>query len=814
MRTGIMVSFLTLSLLSLCAGGFAQKQLKLIPNPREVEFTQGETLLSREWIICLENGDQEDASAAQALAEEAKMLFGWDWNMAQNIPDKNFILLKKYNIEGNEPELFKEQGYILTIDSRSIVIEGADSTGRFYGIQTLRQILRNAQDRSIPQLRIKDYPALKWRGISDDISRGQVSQVDDFKDIVRQLAFYKINLYQPYMEDMFRFETDPDIGKDRGAVTKKEMAALVEEGKKNHVLITPVFECLGHQDRLLSLPENRKYAERQDPEKEPWSFSPVNEEAFQFVTQLIDEICAVVPSPFFHIGGDESFDVGEGTSKEQVKKDGIGKVHADYFSRLNRYIRDKHNRRMMLYADMILGHPEAMEYMDKDSIMIDWHYDPDYNFESVRKLKDAGFKSIITSPGIWSWACYHPNLSAAFKNVSKAADAAKKENLMGCITSSWGDHGAENLRVNNWPGYAFSGAAEWEADTPNEERFLRRFVALHLGNDIQELADTIKLLGSDKYFSASQAFSLLHKTLKIKQNDPEYSGKLSSMKQSMEAVRKVLTAQKQKVKFYRDYMDNLDDVARRNMYLADRDTTLDRIAKLLGDKPSGDLPREKQEQILKDLIQTRDTLIEITGAYPRYWLARNKYPKLDFNQARLQGQIAQIQEFITLAKRGELTIEKPPWGVWFWYPDNDPTTETGKGTRYFVRMFNLEKKPVSATLKCWADDKATFYMNGERIMRVNFHDQPRIKTFTSPLKQGENILAVEGYNSIGAAAVLLEMEMTFEDKTILQLTGDDEWLSTQDTVVDWNKIKPTNGNWQKVKLLGKGLIKPWDYIDW
>ena len=73
-------------------------------------------------------------------------------------------------------------------------------------------------------------------------------------------------------EKVFRFDTDPEIGKERGAVTKKEMAQMVQEARKNHIVLTPVFECLGHQDRLLSLPENRKYAEVQDQNETPWSF--------------------------------------------------------------------------------------------------------------------------------------------------------------------------------------------------------------------------------------------------------------------------------------------------------------------------------------------------------------------------------------------------------------------------------------------------------------------------------------------------------------------------------------------------------------
>ena len=120
---------------------------------------------------------------------------------------------------------------------------------------------------------IMDYPALEWRGVSDDMSRGQVSTIEDFKSIIRQLAFYKKNLYLPYIEDMYSFNADPNIGKDRGAITKSEMEQMVLEAKKNHIVLCPVFESLGHQDRLLSLPENRKYAEIQEPDKAPVLFT-------------------------------------------------------------------------------------------------------------------------------------------------------------------------------------------------------------------------------------------------------------------------------------------------------------------------------------------------------------------------------------------------------------------------------------------------------------------------------------------------------------------------------------------------------------
>jgi hypothetical protein len=806
--------YLTFPLFFMSNSGFAEKQLKLIPVPREISFEKGEIPLSGDWKIFVPGDNQEDLFAADLLSGEAAVCLGWKWEITREKPLRNYILLEEYAFDPGEPGLFLKQGYTLTIDDDLIAIRGATAAGRFYGIQTLRQILRNVINKAIPKLTIKDYPAMEWRGISDDISRGQVSNLEDFKEIVRDLAFYKKNLYQPYIEDMFRFDADPNIGSDRGAVTKTEMEALVREATQYHVVVSPVFECLGHQDRLLSLPENRKYAEIQDPGGRPWSFAPMNEDTFEFVTQLIDEMAALTPSPFFHIGGDESFDVGKGQSKKMVEKYGIGRVHADYFSRLNSYIKVKHNRRMMVYADMILRHPEAMAYMPKDCIMIDWRYSPDDDYKTTAKLKEAGFEHIITSPGIWSWASYYPNFPWAFRNIAHAAEAAKKENLLGCITSSWGDNGAENLRQNNWVGYAYSAAALWEKDTPDPERFLRRFVALHLGDDSEELAEAFRLLGWYDYLDMNYLGNGFHRTAKLKTKDKAWLDKLDEFSRNMEKVRDLTKGHRDNLRFKKDYLDIVDHVVRRNLYLASRDKTLDRIAQTLKDRESGDLAGEEQRQILQDLTGLRDELVKLTGEYPELWLRRNKFPKLEDNMIRLHGEIALLQDYITQALRGELSAEKPPWGQWFWYPDEDPTKETGEGNRYFVRILDLEEKPEAAAIQCWADDKAQVYINGDRTVSVEYGDRPKTRDITSRLKKGRNILAVEGYNAIGAAGILLEIRITFSDKSVLQVTGDEGWLTTDKAVKNWNTKAPKGRSWTNIKILGTGLVQPWDFIDW
>jgi hexosaminidase len=825
-RKGISIIAIPLAC-ALIVSALATEELMLVPMPREVSPLGWETPLAADWVICVPDKNPDDQYAAEVLAKEAEDCFGWPWKIVEKAPEEHYVLLKDVtrkdtgmilhdgSVLGHDvPELFLEQGYLLTTERDRIIIEAPTAVGRFYGVQTLRQLLRTADAHAIPQLKIKDYPALQWRGISDDISRGQVSTLQDFKEIIRQLVFYKKNIYQPYIEDMFTFDTDPNIGKDRGAITKSEMAQMVAEAKRNHIVLTPVFECLGHQDRLLSLPENRKYAEIQDPDRSPWSFSPVNPDALKFVEELITELAEATPSPFFHIGGDEAFDVGTGTSEKRVKKIGIGRVHAEYFTRLHDFLKEQHNRQIMLYSDMLLHHPEALQYLPKDTILVDWHYGLEDKFPSIKTLKDAGFKNIIASPGIWSWASFYPNFKRAFTNVANFTTVAKQEQLMGCITSSWGDNGAENLRENNWIAYAFSAAAEWEAETPDPDKFLKRYVAVRYGVDSPDLAKAEKTLGWLEYFDVANPGQLLHRSPTIRPYEDALLEKMASLETDMKTVRQIVATWRDKVRFDRSHLDSIDHAAHRYYYMAERYRTLDGIARTLADKKSGELPLTQQSEIIGELNSIRSEWIDLTAEYEHLWLRRNKFPKLDFNLERMQKQAAELSDLIVLAEAGNLAVYEEPQPVWFWYPEKEPTLEAEKGNKYFVRVIDLKQRPVSARIKCWADDKATVFLNGEKVLEATYGEPAVVRRVSRLLKTGKNYLAIEGYNMAGAAGILVNLSIRLADRTTLQITGDEEWATSNRATWHWKTRDPKGRKWIKVKLLGKGLMKPWDSIDW
>jgi hexosaminidase len=647
-----------LMVMAFCANSFAVEGFRLVPMPREIVATDGTAHLSAEWKICINNNDCNDNQAAMLLAEEVKSCCGWNWEIVCKMPPRRYILLRVQPLQGHEPDLYKEQGYSLTVEAQRIIVEAPTVTGRFYGIQTLRQLIRASSKGKVSQLAIVDYPALEVRGISDDVSRGQMATVEDFKSTIRQLAFYKMNLYQPYIEDLFEFSTDPYIGSGTGRITKDEMAQIAAEAKRNHMILAPVFECLGHQSRLLAVPGLREYGEIDQRHGElSWvaPFQPADPNALEFVKRLIDEMSQACSSPFFHIGGDEAYLVGTGRSKHLVEKIGKGRVFAEYFTQLHDYITSRHHRRMMLYGDSLLEHPETLQMTPKDCIIVDWHYGGE-EFPSVRTLKNAGFTSIVASPNIWAEDAFYPEFGAGrkgLKNIGAFAAAAKQEKILGVITSRWGGSGDEDLRENGWLGYAFTAAASWQKDIPDTNQFVTFFSVNQYGTDLPMMAEAERLLGWQRHSALYADFHTV--TLRAVKEDQLQGMKV--LRADMQQVRSFVRRLRGQVRYCDDHLDSMDLVARRYLYMIERDMILDQIARVVAQKKWSELPSEQQAKIVSELVLLREELKSITAEFERLWLRHNKFPDVGYHLKRLHSQIVEIQDLIYDAKDGRLTVK-------------------------------------------------------------------------------------------------------------------------------------------------------------
>lgn len=195
------------------------------------------------------------------------------------------------NLEINVEETEKE-AYSLDIESDRIKIAAKSSAGAFYAIQTLRQILRHDE---VPCCHIEDYPDFEVRGVYHDITRRKVPKLETLKNFVDELAYYKINSLQLYVEQCFPFEEYLDGLKPEESITAEEIKELDKYCIENFIELVPSLATFGHLYDLLQKDKYRHLCEIEDyePDQVTWiermkhhTIDPLKPENFKKALQL------------------------------------------------------------------------------------------------------------------------------------------------------------------------------------------------------------------------------------------------------------------------------------------------------------------------------------------------------------------------------------------------------------------------------------------------------------------------------------------------------------------------------------------------
>ncbi len=351
-----------------------------------------------------------------------------------------------------------EQGYLLNCDDSQVYIYSETPQGLFYGLQTLLQLFNsNDMKSSVNSVIILDYPLLKIRGISDDISRGQAPKISNLKKFIKILSHYKINQYYlVYIQDMYQFRNHPNIGKDRGAYSKEEVEDLFNYAKKYFVDLIPIFQTTGHWDNILHQKEYWEYGEFPGSN----SLNIANPKIYDLLDEMIGELRESFKSDYFHIAADESWDVGKLASKEYIKQYGIGQAYLNHYKKIYDIAKSHGYKKILIYHDILYKYDEVLKGLPKDMIIMYWEYNPKKKHPVVDKIKEFNFDFVV-SPSIMDFNRLFPSISKAEKNILDLTHYGYQKGCVGEITSSWGDYNNKEIRENRIYGFIFSGVVGW-----------------------------------------------------------------------------------------------------------------------------------------------------------------------------------------------------------------------------------------------------------------------------------------------------------------------------------------------------------------
>ncbi|PRZ25293.1 beta-N-acetylhexosaminidase [Flavobacterium granuli] len=400
-----MVRSFLFSLLLCSVMSFGQ-EVNIIPQPVQVTTNTGSFVINPKTSLVVSN--KTDNATAAFLNEYLSDYYGFKLPIVKKAA-KNYI---KFNSLKNVKGL-KAEGYSLKSDSKGVIIAGNSAIGTFYGMQTLIQLLplEKSDALKIAAVDVKDEPRFVYRGAMLDVAR-HFFPVSFVKKFIDYLALHKLNYFhwhltedQGWRIEIKKYPKLTEIGSHRngsivgrypgkgndntpegGFYTQEEVKDIVKYASDRFITVIPEIEMPGHSsaaiaaypmlscfpDEKTEIPANM-ISEKSKQElangkvklvQETWGvFTDVyapTEYTFKFLEDVLDEVMALFPSKYIHVGGDESPKDAWKRSEfcqQLIKEKGLKDEHElqSYFiQRMEKYI-NKKGRTLIGWDEILEG---------------------------------------------------------------------------------------------------------------------------------------------------------------------------------------------------------------------------------------------------------------------------------------------------------------------------------------------------------------------------------------------------------------------------------------------------------------------------
>jgi hypothetical protein len=376
------------------------------------------------------------------------------------------------------PALGGAEAYRLCIDPGRINLQAGGDAGMVHGLRTLAQLVAQ-YGRSLPCLLIEDAPAFAVRGVMLDISRDRVPTMAHLLATVDLLASWKINHLQLYTEHTFAYAGHEQVWRDASPMTAAEIRELDAHCRGRGIELAANQNCFGHLASWLKHPRYAPLAEIAPDgswdfnglvtRQGPFSLCPSDPGALALVEDLLGQLLPNFTSPLVNIGCDETFDVGQGRSRDDVARRGRAEVYLEFVRKVCAVAR-RHGRRPQFWADIALEHPEALGGLPEDLAGLAWGYEPDAPFARwCDQLRRAG-REVWVCPGTSCWRSITGRTAERRGNLLAAARDGAAHGASGYLATAWGDLGHRQ----QWPItlHALAEAAHraWSGEAPYDPR--------------------------------------------------------------------------------------------------------------------------------------------------------------------------------------------------------------------------------------------------------------------------------------------------------------------------------------------------------
>jgi hexosaminidase len=413
-------------------------QQNIIPQPVHYQATEQHFELNGQLIIQVDVKDDEllrHASQFQSYLQSINVESEIRQLKKTDI-DPRVLNLRQAKATLNE---LGNEGYRLDVENTSISIFAASSTGVFYGLQSLKQLMPPKAGKDTIQIdgcQIEDFPRFQWRGLMLDVSR-HFFPVADVKAYIDKMSEYKFNVFHWHLTDdqgwrieikslprlteigAWRVERHGRFGDERpypeagekptygGFYSHEDIREIVQYAAERHITIVPEIDMPGHSMAALAayptLSVNKepkfvspgsKFAEWYDDGTFEMmienTLNPTDEAVYEFADKVFSEVADLFPGEYIHMGGDEAYQGfwdKDPNVQAFMKARNIEDTHAlqNYFvNRIEKIIRSK-NKKMIGWDEILT------DDLSKTSAVMSWR-----GMEGGIKAANSGYQVVMT----------------------------------------------------------------------------------------------------------------------------------------------------------------------------------------------------------------------------------------------------------------------------------------------------------------------------------------------------------------------------------------------------------------------------------
>ena len=392
--------------LSGCHSSQSMDDQVIIPTPLAMEKTNGSFTFNAQTVIAVPSENEVGVAnlfaslftGAAGFTPEVKV--GTEGNIVLEINDA-----------------LKEDAYEMTVESSRITLKAADTKGFFYALQNLRLMLPAAiegkttsqADWTVPAMTVRDEPRFGYRGFMLDVARFFMPKEDVLR-MIDCMAMLKLNRLHLHLSDdngwrleIKKYPRLTEVGawrvdrpgipfparrnptKDEkatvgGFYTQEDMKEIIQYATERQIDVIPEIDIPAHSNAALA-----SYPEYACPVVKEFIgvlpglggrnaeiiFCAGKEETFRFLQDILDEVMALFPSRYMHLGGDEATKTN--WKKCPLCQQRIRKEHLANEEELQGYFMERMSAYARSKGKEVMGWDELTNSkLPKDAIIFGW----------------------------------------------------------------------------------------------------------------------------------------------------------------------------------------------------------------------------------------------------------------------------------------------------------------------------------------------------------------------------------------------------------------------------------------------------------